>query len=327
MLTTTGTEQWLLPFQVFVTSCVEEHIHKKIEASKACSVMHHLSLLNFDARLDIHKFFRSCFSTIYEENLWVMRNISLPWPLETDLDALMRKCDGLFIFATTLINFICNQNGLPQDILRMALTADAGLNTLYKQVLADAPLDRNFERVLGTIILLSSPLSTISLGHLLQLRAEDIVQALLGTQSILMIPGDDNQPVQLFHTSLWDFLISQPCSNEFFIDPSPRHFTIATDCLTIIGVWLEIGNIYDGGQKYACLNWCYHLYQSLSYGGDIHTPLLEASLMKPLKIFALQSLKLWVNTLVSEGYKKTLDALDSVLSVLKVSIIFSLFLI
>ncbi|KIM80280.1 hypothetical protein PILCRDRAFT_9808 [Piloderma croceum F 1598] len=314
-----------LPFRIFVTSRVEEHIRKKIEAPIACSAIHHLSLLDFDAHLDIHKFFQSYFSTIYDENLRVMQSIPLPWPSESDLDALTRKCNGLFIFATTLINFINNQKGLPPHKLWRALTAEVGLDTLHMQVLQDAPLDHNFQRVLGTIILLSSPLSIRSLAHLLQLQAVDIVQALLGTQSILMIPGDDSQPIRLFHTSLRDLLTSQSRSHEFFIDPSPRHFAIAIDCLTIIGIPLKKGIIYCGAQKYACLNWCYHFYQSLIHGGDnIHNSQFEISLMKPLKVFRSQPLSIWVNTLVSEGYKQTLDVLDSVLSILKVSFLLPL---
>jgi NACHT domain len=318
-------ENHQLPFRIFVTSRVDEHIHKKIEASET---IHQLSLLDFDAHLNIHKFFRFCFTTIYQENLLIMQSMSHPWPSESDLDVLTRKCNGLFIFATTLVDFINNQNGHPQRKLRRALTAEVGLDALYMQVLQDAPLDHNFQRVrvLGTIILLSSPLSIRSLAYLLQLQVADILEALSGTQSILMIPGDISQPIQLFHTSLQDFLTSQPRSQDFFIDPSPRHLTIATDCLTIIGIWPEKGIIYYGGQKYACLNWCYHFYQSLIHGGDsMHNSLLETHLMKPLKVFTFQSLSMWVNTLVSEGYKQTLDVLDSVLSILKVSIILPLF--
>src|SRR6202044_697459 len=136
------------------------------------------------------------------------------------------------------------------------------------QVLSDAPFDHNSERVIGTVMLLTSPLSITHLAKLLQLRAEDIVQSLLGTQSILMIPGDDDQAIQLFHTSLRDFLISQPRSNKFFIDPATHHLSIAIDCLTIVTMPLQKGIFYDGVQAYACMNWCHHIYHGLINGGD-----------------------------------------------------------
>src|SRR6202044_3715940 len=185
------------------------------------------------------------------------------------------------------------------------------------QVLSDAPFDHNSERVIGTVVLLSSPLSITSLAGLLQLQAEDIVQALLGTQSILMIPGDDDQPIELFHTSLRDFLISQPHSNNFFIDPATHHFSIAIDCLTVMAMQPQKGIFYGGVQVYACMNWGHHIHHSLINGGDsILKSSLEASLTKALKDFAFQSLGFWVNTLLSEGYKEPLDALNLVLLVM-----------
>jgi hypothetical protein len=311
-----------LPVRVLITSRVEEHIRQKLETGVARSIVHHLSLQDFDAGRDIFVFFQSHFNAIYEANYRVMRDLSYPWPSSSDLRSLVKKSSGSFIFAVTLMDFIRMGGGLPQDKLQRALVAEAGLDTLYTQVLSHAPFDHNSERVIGTVMLLTSPLSITHLAKLLQLRAEDIVQALLGTQSILMIPGDDDQAIQLFHTSLRDFLISQPCSNKFFINPATHHFSIAIDCLTIIAMQPQKGIFYDGVQVYACMNWCYHIHHSLINGGDsiLKSP-LEASLTKALKDFAFQSIGFWVNTLLSEGYEGPLNALDLVLSVMTVGVI------
>jgi len=204
--------------------------------------------------------------------------------------------------------------------LQEALAAEAGLDTLYSQVLSDAHRDDNFDRVIGTVTVLRHAMSITSLAQLLRLQSEEIVQTLLGVQSILMIPGDDNQSIQLFHTSLRDFLTSQPRSKQFFIDPPTRHFSITIDCLSIIAVRPEKGIFYGEVQKYACFNWCYHLHQILVNAGD-HTfePLLEGALLRRLKDFVSQSLDFWVNTILSDGYKKHMDVLDSVILALVVS--------
>ena len=193
--------RWL-SFQVVFTSRIEEHIRQKLETPAACSVVQHLSLESFDACRDLHRFFRTCFSTIFEENRRVMRDVPLPWPSEQQLDTLVKKSDGLFIFATTLMNFFSEGDGLPQEKLEDVLEVEGGLDPLYMQVLLNAVHDHNFERVISTVVLLHEPLSITFLGQLLQLRTGHIVHALLGTQSILMIPEDDNQAIQPFHTSL-----------------------------------------------------------------------------------------------------------------------------
>ena len=305
-----------LPLQVLITSRVEEHISQKLESHAARATVHHLSLQDFNARDDILIFFRSSFKAIYEENLRVMQNILQPWPSEFNLDLLVKKSDGSFIFAVTLMDFICKGSGLPQDKLEKALMAEAGLDALYTQVLLDAPHDHHFDRVFGTVMLLSSPLPITSIAQLLQLRTEDIVQTMLGVQSILMIPGNDDQSIQLFHTSLRDFLVSLPRSKECFIKPSIRHLSIATDCMTILAKPPDEGIFYSGGQEYACLNWCYHLHQSLLSRRD--KPWSEVFLQL-LENFPLHY---WVNTLLINGYGNTMDTLDLVLSVLKVGDVF-----
>jgi hypothetical protein len=322
IIVTAFTVNHELPVRVLITSRVEEHIRQKLETGAARCIVHRLSLQDFDAGSDISAFFQSRFNAIHEENDRVMRNVSYPWPSSSDLHSLVKKSSGSFIFAVTLMDFICMGGGLPQDKLQRAMVAEAGLDTLYAQVLSDASFDCNSERVIGTVMLLTSPLPITYLAKLLQLRAEDIVQALLGIQSILMIPGDDNQAIQLFHTSLRDFLISQPHSNKFFIDPATCHISIAIDCLTIITRQPQKGIFYDGVQVYACMNWCHHIHQSLINGGDsILKSSLEASLTNALKGFAFQSLDFWVNTLLSENHQKPWDDLDLVLSVMTVSVI------
>jgi hypothetical protein len=298
---------------------VEEHLRKKLEGPAA---IYPLSLQDFDASDDIRKLFRSRFSTIYNENRRLMRNVPLPWPSDWDLEALVQKAFGSFIFAFTLINFVDDGSDLPHRKLPIALTAHEGIDPLYTQVVSAAPRSHNFERVISTIMLVKYSLSVASLGDLLQLEAADILQALLGIQSILMIPGDDNQPVELFHTSLRDFMTTKSRSGDLFIDPT-CHISIMTDCLKVMMMPSEDGFFFSGeAQKYACINWCHHFDQGLiKAGNNLISALISDTLMTCLTDFVFQSFELWINTLISTNeIKAALDSLDSVLSKLKVSV-------
>ena len=169
-------------------------------------------------------------------------------------------------------------------------------------------------------MLLRSPLPITFLGHLLQLSAEAIVGSLWGIQSILMIPGNDDEPIQLFHTSLRDFLVAQERSSSFYINPPTRHLWIVIDCLKVMKIQPQ-GIIFRGGQRYACLNWCYHVRQGLGEsGGDCSFDLgLVTSLTSYLEDFASQALDFWVNTIIyEEGWNFLLNLLYSGLSPLKV---------
>ena len=308
-----------LPFRVVFTSRVEEHIRQKLETLTACLVVHRLSLEHFDARHDHYMFFQACFSTIYEQNRRIMHDVPQPWPSQRDLDTLVKKADGLFIFATTLMNFFTEGSGLPQEKLQSVLEVEAGLDPLYMQVLSNTVHDHNFQRVIGTIMLLCEPLSITSLGRLLRLQTAHIVHSLLGTQSILMIPEDDNQAIRPFHTSLPDFLKTKSRSGKFFIDPPHHHLFIVTDCLAAMMVH-PAGIFYGGVQLYAGMNWCYHFYQSFVEGRE--DAVIEISTMgvvaHHLEDWTSSSLKFWVNTLILNGWKNPLDQLTSLLARLNV---------
>ena len=56
-----------LPFQILLTSRVEEHIRKKFDSSKA-QFLHRLELQNFNARPDIKLHFRRAFDCIHDQN-------------------------------------------------------------------------------------------------------------------------------------------------------------------------------------------------------------------------------------------------------------------
>jgi hypothetical protein len=197
-----------------------------------------------------------------------MQDVSLPWPSKSVLNSLVKKSDGSFIFAVTLMDFVRKGNGVPEDRPRQALIAEAGLDTLYAQVLTDAPCNDNFEQVIGTIMLLVHPLSITRLAALLRLRAKDVVQALLGTQSIIMIPGSDDGMIRLLHTSLRDFLVSKERSGQFYVHPPHRYLAIAQLCLANMAVRPQNDIFFSKEQEYACLNWCHHFQRGVIDGGD-----------------------------------------------------------
>jgi hypothetical protein len=171
-------------------------------------------------------------------------------------------------------------------------------------------------------MLVAEPLSIVSLAHLLQLRPEDIVQTLQGLQSILMIPGDDDHAILLFHTSLRDFLISPLRSHKFFINPPTCHLDIATNCLRLITVRPTEDIFYSDKQMYACLNWCYHLKQGVLNAVDNSPPMV--SLLSCLRDFASQSIDCWVNTCVNRAHAQ-LYVLRLLISESTVSVLLYLF--
>ena len=310
-----------LPLRFLFTSRVEEHIRKPFSVSPALYMTHCLALEEFDADDDIRMFFRSRFSKIYQENDRLMRNISLPWPSESDLDELVEKSSGSFIFAFTLVNFVNDGSDLPHRKLQVALRNHNGLDPLYTQVLQTAPPSPYFRRILETIMIVKVHLSIADLICLFGIEAGDVVHAVLGVQSILIVPENDEQPVRPFHTSLRDFLTTKSRSNDLFIDPATRHLLIAFDCLEAMTVHSGDEFWERGGLKFASSNWHYHLLHALEEEGGDELLFLQhcAFMMKKLTDFVYRSFDSWIDSIIiQEAMYDTSEILDSVLSTLQV---------
>src|SRR5882762_6422123 len=69
-----------LAIRFLFTSRVDDHVQKMFLTSPAVDATYHLNLEQFDADGDIRTFFRSRFSTIYQENRRLMSKVSHPWP-------------------------------------------------------------------------------------------------------------------------------------------------------------------------------------------------------------------------------------------------------
>jgi hypothetical protein len=311
-----------LPLRFFFTSRVEEHIQEKFSTSPALDATYCVALHEFDADADIRTFFRTRFSTIYQEKRRLIGKITLPWPSESDLDELVSKSDGSFIFAFTLVNFVNNGSDLPHRKLQAALQSHAGLDPLYSQILLTAPRSSHFVQIFETIMTVEERLSVMDLACLLQVETGDVVHALLGIQSVLVVPENDHYPIRPFHTSLRDFLNTKTRSKDLFIDPSIRHLLITSNCLATMVAHNGKDFFEDEGLRFACVNWIHHLLAAMKAEGDDNLLFSEHGtfFLDKLTDFVSWSFDSWINSIISQvQIGITLDTLDSVVSTLKES--------
>jgi hypothetical protein len=287
----------LVPLQFLLTSQAEDHIRQEFSVGGTHSATYFLSLEDFNADIDICSFLESHFMTIYEQKLWLLHDISQLWPLADKLTGLVKKSSDLFIFASTLVDFVANGKGAPpHQKLKNVLKLHTGLDPFYTQVLSVGLHVGSFCQVLAAIILLLERLPVASLACLFQLESTDMVQAMLRIQSIIKVP-ENNKPILLHHTSLREFLIDKQHSKSCFINPPLSHASIAVSCLQLMKRDLRQDTFPTADvQDYACLNWYFHLDATIIKGGLV-VPSLE--LAHSLKDFLMsQSCEAWVNVLL-----------------------------
>ncbi|KAF8868269.1 hypothetical protein BD779DRAFT_1461693 [Infundibulicybe gibba] len=108
-----------LPLIFLISSRPESEIRRAFESSPCSS----LARIPLDKTLhpdrDIRHFLVSEFERIYQQSVRIgMPPVSqLPWPLAKDIETLVEKSSGHFIYAATVIRFVQEDHGHPMDRL------------------------------------------------------------------------------------------------------------------------------------------------------------------------------------------------------------------
>jgi len=230
------------------------------------------------------------------------------WPSPQDIDALCKKAAGFFIYASTIVKFVASPLHPPNERLTLILSLPqdtshegrSGIDLLYTKVLEEAfhDVDQDFylhlRSVAGAVVLVFYPLSIKTLSDLLGNCGTPlgIRNALRTLHSLLLIPDNTEDPVQIFHKSFPDFLTDpKRCTdNQFFINPLIHHKEILLSCLKLMeerlrknicnlddySVLSEVGDLptrhrehIGDALEYACRFWATHLMRAASSSVDV----------------------------------------------------------
>jgi len=204
---------------------------------------------------DIRIFYELQFSQIKEDNLLYDDKISAEWPGESTIASLVDRAKPLFIVAFTISRYIAEAD--PTGRLDKMLRLDSnepltGLKGTYLPILEQVVAvgdarQRNirtaeFQHIVGSIILLSNPLSTTAISSLLAISRPEIVKVLQPLSSVLNIPRTADgrihptTPITLFHLSFRDFLLdaSLKDENKFWIETRKMHGILGKQCVRLL---------------------------------------------------------------------------------------------
>ena len=242
----------------------------------------------------------SRFIVDHDISLFLSHRLAKIRPEEHVIEQLAQKAAGLFIWAATACWFICEGRKFASkrlaEILKgssVAVTApEAHLDEIYTTVLKHSiSLSYTTEekeefclilrRVLGSLTVLSSPLSVTSLSRLIHLAEEDVDQTLENLHAILDIPKEHTHPLRLHHPSFRDFLLNQKrCADSlFWVNGKQAHEALAESCIRLMSTSLKqdicglncSGAEVDNSRvekclapevQYACLYWVEHLQKA-----------------------------------------------------------------
>ncbi|KAF2625514.1 hypothetical protein BU25DRAFT_345970 [Macroventuria anomochaeta] len=227
------------------------------------------------------------------------------WPGAEIIMQLVQSASGLFIWAATACRFIRDGKRFAAKRLETILCTDSNtvaapekhLNEIYVTVLKSSVsadyTDKEREEhcnmlryVLGSIVVLLSPLSASGLSALLHVVEEDVRQTFEDLHAILNISEDRTQLLRLHHPSFRDFLLSKDrCGDDsFWVEERSAHKKLASCCLQLMyapdGLRQDMCSLLKPGTlrseveeetvassmppelQYACRYWVQHLERS-----------------------------------------------------------------
>ncbi|KAF5333909.1 hypothetical protein D9758_017931 [Tetrapyrgos nigripes] len=288
-----------LPIKFYISSRPEADITARFTSANS---KHHKKFLLHNVeehflRRDLGLFLHHRFTKIRNE-----KSISEEgWPSEDQLNQLLDLSGRLFIYAATACLFIADPRiqslGSTQKALRDILSYSASnptpgneasyreLDALYCIVLSSALHNDEENEVLKNVLHLittaQTPLSQTAIAELLQINISSILleRTLSSLQSVISVPANHSQPIQIFHASFPDFLSDPIRSKEYHHAPKESHSILANKCLEYLKGHLVqnicglqdknvhvsqatiAGNISEALQ-YACMYWITHYLEA-----------------------------------------------------------------
>ncbi|KAJ2927371.1 hypothetical protein H1R20_g9725, partial [Candolleomyces eurysporus] len=216
-------ENPFIPLRVFITSRVEQHIQSRLNVPGVLldNLVDHCSNDDIAAFLDV--LFQDARRRSPVIQAYVREHEE--WPTPSEKQKLVKHIGGSFIFAWAVFKFIMESDTsnshpkTPMDRLPLTLKMNPGLDGLYAQVLARSEHIPHFLDIISTIALLEEPLPTSGIAELLGISTYEVVNVLVNLQAIIQVPGTDDTPVTICHTSLRNFLTTENRSGQFFAHP------------------------------------------------------------------------------------------------------------
>jgi hypothetical protein len=236
---------------------------------------------------------------------------------DSQIQKLAVQSGGLFVYATVVARFFTSAGGrttaqrlaaLERDT-SVLLKRDTPLDRLYNQVLQTSDyldVDKPTRLLVHRILLLQEPLPSLAIERLFHLYDNECQGALETLRSVLRV--EDGKPVDVFHASFRDYILSQEHDPRYTVDPPVIYADIAQFCLQLITESKGANNsiaqagIIKGKKDalhYACCYWQVHLTAAF------FNPYLAEALAE----FGNEALYFWL-----EAYIFLKDAGDAILS-------------
>ena len=219
------------PFICLLSSRFNLHIEYKISTTFTTYIQDRVILgKNGDAeRADIRAYLSASVDRIRNKHAFGKR-IPKEWPLESDLETIVKRSGGQFIYASTVIQFVESADHNPHERLRDILGISgtksredpfAALDALYRALMSSVKDIPVASKILGIELIRSSSqfwtpytMNYFNFEEHCRSLDGDIVLAPLAS-----VVKYEHGHITFYHPSFAEFLLDSARSQEYFVQP------------------------------------------------------------------------------------------------------------
>jgi hypothetical protein len=246
----------------FITGRPEPHIREGFRLPQLKRLTDVLQLHEVETvHVDIKKYLKKNLNDIAARHS--QSHLPEGWPMESDLDALTKKSDGLFIHASTVVKILCQGKADPQGKLRKLLQHEGDytregktqLDKLYLDILIAAvkqgdfddieeirDIEQTLQAVLGFLVVARDTVTATTMADIVVIRhgfrtsEASILSALRSLHSLVLVPEERTRPIRFHHKSFPDFLTdSSRCTDSRFqINRDDYELATAKKCFEVM---------------------------------------------------------------------------------------------
>ncbi|KAF8997212.1 hypothetical protein BDQ17DRAFT_1429231 [Cyathus striatus] len=283
------------PLGIFITSRPELHLQEVFDTKEIIFATNIISLDRIPGiNQDIRTVLQSGFIRIRNNPRFkrALKSVSQPWPSLDNIEKLVQRSSGQFIYSSTVLKFISSPDHNPSTQLEIVLGIQesggsaplADLDLLYQEIMSRVK-DRQ-----RTMKVLSYVMAIQALGRKKKLNSwqhfsTDILKAVLHNQNRLLLVVEQllelpdgvaylalNQlhslislnvgsesarrhlEIKFHHKSFHDFLIKESRSNTFYVDVKASQSNVLQSCLNFIS-----HPAFNTDEQ--CVGWLYASFQ------------------------------------------------------------------
>ena len=239
-----------IPMLFLVASRPEPHIRAFFTAESMASITTTLALDDsYLPDADVKVFLEAKFHAIKRDHP-LRHQLLESWPSAVDIDRLVRKSSGQFIYASTVMKYVESPRHWPTDRLAIIFgimscgndTPFAALDALYTHIFSSVEDINKVLEVFSVLLLVKTSRfrkSSKLIEDLLGLRRGDLNVTLLDLHSILDIPlKAASGEIRILHASLGDFLLDQARSRTYHINQGHAHANLTRHLMRRISQWV-----------------------------------------------------------------------------------------